>query len=70
MVQEVFDSKLNDDEINLIDICTPTYLHAEYSEKSVIAGKHVHSEKPFCINIEEGEKAAKYATINNNIFVL
>ena len=64
-----FNEVINDNEINLIDICTPTYLHAEYSEKSVIAGKHVHCEKPFCINIQEGEKAAKNANINNNIFV-
>ena len=64
-----FNEVIDDKEINLIDICTPTYLHAEYSKKSVIAGKNVHCEKPFCINIQEGENAAKYANINNNIFV-
>ena len=69
IIYNSFEEVINDNEIHLIDICTPTYLHAEYTEKSLIAGKHVHSEKPFCINVEEGEKAAKYATINNNIFV-
>ena len=39
-----FNEVIDDKEINLIDICTPTYLHAEYSKKSVIAGKNVHCE--------------------------
>lgn len=41
-----FDDLLNDDEIDVIDICTPPYVHAEMIEKALLAGKHVICEKP------------------------
>ncbi len=40
------DDLLNDDEINIIDICTPPYLHEELIKKALLAGKHVICEKP------------------------
>lgn len=41
-----FDDLLNDPEIDVIDICTPPYLHMEMIEKALKAGKHVICEKP------------------------
>ena len=41
-----FDDLLNDPEIDVIDICTPPYAHAEMIEKAMNAGKHVICEKP------------------------
>ncbi len=41
-----FDDLLNDDEIDVIDICTPPYIHHEMIVKAFAAGKHVISEKP------------------------
>lgn len=41
-----FDDLLNDDEIDVIDICTPPYIHEEMIEKALKAGKHVICEKP------------------------
>lgn len=41
-----FDDLLNDPEIDVIDICTPPYLHEEMIEKAILAGKHVICEKP------------------------
>lgn len=37
---------LNDDEIDVIDICTPPYMHAEMVAEALKAGKHVICEKP------------------------
>lgn len=37
---------LNDPEIDVIDICTPPYLHEEIIIKAIQAGKHVICEKP------------------------
>lgn len=42
-----FDDLLEDPEINLIDICTPPYMHPEMIRKAVEAGKDVICEKPF-----------------------
>lgn len=41
-----FDDLINDEEIDVIDICTPPYVHEEMIEKALKAGKHVICEKP------------------------
>ena len=41
-----FNDLLNDEEIDVIDICTPPYIHEEMIKKALAAGKHVISEKP------------------------
>lgn len=41
-----FDDLLNDEEIDVIDICTPPYAHEEMIIKTLQAGKHVICEKP------------------------
>ena len=37
---------LNDDEIDVVDICTPPYIHEELILEALAAGKHVICEKP------------------------
>lgn len=41
-----FDDLLNDEEIDIIDICTPPYIHEDMIVKALDAGKHVICEKP------------------------
>lgn len=41
-----FDDLLNDPEIDIIDICTPPYVHDEMIIKAAQAGKHIICEKP------------------------
>lgn len=41
-----FEDLLNDPEIDVIDVCTPPYAHADMVEKALKAGKHVICEKP------------------------
>lgn len=43
-----FEDLLLDDEIDVIDICTPPYVHGEMIRKALEAGKHVICEKPLC----------------------
>ncbi|MHC1590624.1 MAG: Gfo/Idh/MocA family protein, partial [Candidatus Helarchaeales archaeon] len=44
---------IENDEIDLIYICTPTKYHLEYFERAVEAGKHVFIEKPLTFSLEE-----------------
>ena len=41
-----FQDLLRDPEIDVIDICTPPYVHEEMIEAALAAGKHVVCEKP------------------------
>lgn len=41
-------------DINTVDIATPTFLHAPMTQQAVVAGKHIHCEKPFCRSVAEG----------------
>jgi len=43
-----FEDLLNDDEIDVIDICTPPYVHEKMIIEAMEAGKHVICEKPLC----------------------
>lgn len=41
-----FENLLNDPQIDIIDICTPPYAHADMIVRALKAGKHVICEKP------------------------
>lgn len=41
------------DDIDIIDICTPTYMHKDMIIKSLNAGKHVMCEKPFTLSYSD-----------------
>ena len=47
-----FDELLNSD-VDLIDICLPTYLHKEYVTKAAQKGKHIICEKPLALDQDE-----------------
>lgn len=51
-----YDDILNDSEIELVIVNTPSYLHYDMTKAALKAGKHVVVEKPFTANIEEGEE--------------
>jgi len=47
------DDLINDDEIELIVVNTPNYLHFEHATRALNAGKHVLIEKPAAVTSEE-----------------
>jgi len=46
---------LKRNDIDIVDICTPTYTHAEYAIRSMDAGKHVFVEKPIALSLKEAD---------------
>ncbi|HFT0496913.1 TPA: Gfo/Idh/MocA family protein [Klebsiella pneumoniae] len=47
--------------LTVIHNCTPNNLHAEINRKVLMAGKHVFSEKPFCLTIKEARELVTLA---------
>ncbi len=55
------DEVLTRDDIDIIDICAPGHLHAEYAIRALEAGKHVLVEKPLANSLAEAEEMAESA---------
>lgn len=52
---------IGDPDVDMLDICLPTFLHAEYCKKALEAGKHVLCEKPMALSYEECEDVLSVA---------
>ena len=50
------DDIFEDHDIEIILNLTIPKAHFEVSEKALLSGKHSYSEKPMCINFEDGKK--------------
>ncbi len=46
---------INSAEVDVIDICLPTFLHTEHAIMAMKKGRNVFIEKPVCLTKEEGE---------------
>lgn len=49
------------DDIDIVDICAPGWMHAEIALEALAAGKHVLVEKPLANTLEEAELMAEAA---------
>ena len=50
---ESFDDLVADENVDMIDICLPTFLHEDMTRKALAAGKHVFCEKPMALTFEQ-----------------
>ena len=64
------DEMLEQEDLDAVDVCLPTYLHKEYVLKLLAAGYHVQSEKPMALSSDDcaqmcaaAKKAGKYLLI-------
>jgi len=59
------DELLSSDEIDIVVNLTIPAVHAAVSTEILTAGKHVYSEKPFALSLNEGKALLDLATKNN-----
>ena len=58
-------------DLDIINICSPTGLHAQMSIDALNAGKHVLCEKPMCLNIIDADKMIEAAKKNKkHLFIV
>lgn len=62
------DEVWNDDDIQLVVICTPLASHYEYAKLALDQGKHVLVEKPFTETSEQAKELFSYAK-EKNLFI-
>ncbi len=58
------DDLLDDEAIDLIDICLPPDLHADIAKRALQAGKHVLIEKPMALTAQDCEEIVAVAKEN------
>ena len=56
-----FDTMLQNEQIDILDICLPTYLHADYAVKALEKGIHVLCEKPISLKQEDVQRVYRTA---------
>lgn len=49
------DELLANAEVDVIDVCVPTYLHRSFVERAAHEGKHVFCEKPLALSLADAE---------------
>ena len=65
-----FEEMLEKEELDILDICLPTYLHIEYAIKAMEKGIHVICEKPASLHAEDISRAYETARKNNVNFMI
>lgn len=50
------DDLINDPNVDAVDICLPTYLHADIAIKALKAWKYVLCEKPLTVDLKEADR--------------
>jgi len=61
---------LDKEQLDIVDICLPTYLHADYAVMTMERGIHVLCEKPISLNAEDVERVYKTAERMNVRFMV
>ncbi len=56
-----YEELLADDEIEVVHVCTPNFLHFDQAKRALLAGKHVVCEKPLATTIAEAEELVAIA---------
>lgn len=65
-----FYEMLAENEFDVIDICLPTYLHADFAVKAMEKGINVITEKPISLKEEDIDRVYKTAEKNNVKFMV
>ena len=55
------DDLIEDESIDIIDVCTPNIYHYQTVKKALLAGKHIYCEKPLCVTESEARELADLA---------
>ncbi|MBQ4509703.1 MAG: Gfo/Idh/MocA family oxidoreductase [Clostridia bacterium] len=61
---------LNNAELDMIDICTPSYLHKDMAIKLLKKGYHVLCEKPMTLNTKDAKKLLAVAKESDKKFMV
>ena len=56
---------LSRDDVHVVSVCTPTFLHESYTVAAIEAGKHVLCEKPAALTVSAAERMKAAAELHD-----
>ena len=65
-----FDEMLENEELDILDICLPTFMHADFAVKAMEKGINVLCEKPISLKQEDVKRVYETAQKNNVKFMV
>ena len=65
-----FDEMLEKEDVDILDICLPTFLHADFAVKAMEKGINVICEKPISLKREDVQRVYSTAKNNNVCFMI
>ena len=65
-----YDLLINDEEVELVIIATPSYLHASHAVKALESGKNVVCEKPMATSLAEADAMIEAAEKTGNLLTV
>lgn len=60
-----FAEAVNSPDVDIVDCCTPNYLHAPIIELAIKAGKAVYCEKPLAVSVSEAKRLHELAAAHS-----
>jgi len=64
------DELLGNADVDCVDICTPTYLHADMTVQALEAGKHVICEKPMALSVDDCQRMIDAAAASGKMLLV
>jgi predicted dehydrogenase len=64
------DDVFSDPEVDIVDICLPTPLHRDATERAFAAEKHVFLEKPIALTLEDADAIIAAAERSQKLFMV
>jgi len=58
------DDLLNNEDLDCVYVCVPTFLHSEVVRRVANAGKHIFCEKPLALSLKEIDKMIEAVKVN------
>lgn len=65
-----YNKMIKNEELDMIDICTPSFLHADMAIKLLKKGYHVLCEKPMTLNAKEARRVCTVAKLEDKNFMV
>lgn len=68
-IYESMEELLANEDVDMVDLCVPSFLHAEYSIRALEKGVHVLCEKPMALSTEDTRKMCDAAAKTDKLFM-